>query len=84
MKSLLVLVGLSSTLLACTAAQEQQAYADGQLFCQYGPTVVAVAGQNVIGQSAAQVAAVCAILNAVPVPQPAGTVPATVAVKVTP
>ena len=76
----------------CTNTQVQQAVVDGQLFCSQataaGPLIEAVATTNgvpvsVIGKTKAEVAALCALINAVPVPPPAAPAAAPVA-KVAP
>ncbi len=93
MKPYVVLVGIM--LAGCTAAQQQQAgnaIVAGQLFCKEitatGPLVVAVATTSgvpvsVIGKTADEVAALCALINAAPVPPPAAPATAPVA-KVAP
>lgn len=69
------LVGLAG----CTNPQVQQAVVQGQLFCQEvtatGTLIKKVATTSgapvsVIGQTAAQVKAWCALINAIPVPPP--------------
>lgn len=86
---LLALLPLVACVPAPQQAATQQAVqtavlANGQLFCQIasvaGPAIVAAAmasGAPVIATGAAQntVNAVCAAINAIPVPQPTGSVP---------
>ncbi len=93
MKRYIVLAGIA--LVGCTTAQQQQAsnaVVAGQLFCKEitatGPLVVAVATTSgvpvsVIGKTADEVAALCALINAAPVPPPAAPAMAPVA-KVAP
>lgn len=87
----LVATAFAALLLACSPAQKTQALANGQLFCQIetkaGPVIVAVAtaaGAPVIATGLAQgaVAAICAGIQAIPVPPPAA--PASVPVMVAP
>ncbi len=55
---------------------------DGMLFCQYGPTIAAIAKYNLTGQTAAAVAAVCKAWNPVAAPVPVPTVPTVPVVSV--
>lgn len=69
---------------ACSPTQTQQAIVQGQLFCRIAdalnPQVVAIAdaaGAPVVvtDRAAATIAAICAAINAVPVPPPAAAAP---------
>jgi hypothetical protein len=67
-------------LAGCSSATTTTAVADGQLFCAEatatGPLVVALANTSgvpvtVTGKASAEVAAACAVINAIPVMPPA-------------
>lgn len=51
----------------------------GQLFCQYGPTLMAVAGVNVVGASSEAVAQACAVAKVIGALLPPAITPAPVA-----
>lgn len=79
------------TLAGCTTPQGQQAIVQGQLYCAEatatGPLIVALANASgvpvtVINKTAAEVAAACALINAIPVvPPPTPAQAPVVAVK---